>query len=144
MGDDLARDRADGVARDGEADPGAAPPSSGSEAASVGMPITAPVRSTSAPPLLPGLIGALVWITAGSATPPPSGTVRLDRADDALGHARAQAERVADGERDVADPNAGGVARTSRARPRAVQLMTARSLGGNCRRASRACRPWPA
>ena len=24
-----------------------------------------------------GLIGALVWITAGSATPPPSGTVRL-------------------------------------------------------------------
>src|SRR3954451_2962257 len=57
--------------------PEAAPPSSGSVAASVGMPMTAPSESTSAPPLLPGLIGALVWITAGSATPPPSGTVRL-------------------------------------------------------------------
>jgi hypothetical protein len=34
--------------------PSAAPPISGSSAASVGMPITAPVESTSAPPLLPG------------------------------------------------------------------------------------------
>ena len=58
--------------------PGAAePPSSGSSAASVGTPITAPVESTRAPPLLPGLIAALVWITDGSATPPPSLTVRL-------------------------------------------------------------------
>src|SRR3954469_2148598 len=55
----------------------AAPLNSGSVAASVGMPMTAPVASTSAPPLLPGLIGALVWITAGRATPPPSLTVRL-------------------------------------------------------------------
>ncbi len=33
--------------------------------------------STSAPPELPGLIGALVWITFGSVTPPPSDSVRL-------------------------------------------------------------------
>jgi hypothetical protein len=41
--------------------PGAAPPPScGLVAASVGMPTTWLWRSTSAPPLLPGLIGALV------------------------------------------------------------------------------------
>src|SRR4051812_959318 len=56
--------------------PFAAPPICGSEAVSVGMPTTAPVRSTRAPPLLPGLIAALVWITPGSATPFSSFTVR--------------------------------------------------------------------
>ena len=40
------------------------------------MPMTAPVRSMSAPPLLPGLIAALVCTTDGSATPLPSLTVR--------------------------------------------------------------------
>ena len=55
--------------------PGAAvPPSSGSVAARVGIPITRPCRSASAPPELPGLIAALVWITSGSATPFPSET----------------------------------------------------------------------
>ena len=57
--------------------PGAAlPPGSGSVAASVGIPTTCPSRSTSAPPLLPGLIGALVWITFGSTTPLGSPTAR--------------------------------------------------------------------
>jgi hypothetical protein len=55
--------------------PGAAvPPSSGSVAARVGIPITRPWRSASAPPELPGLIAALVWIISGSATPFPSET----------------------------------------------------------------------
>ena len=55
--------------------PGAAePPSSGSVAASVGMPMTRPSMSASAPPELPGLIAALVWIIVGSATPFPSET----------------------------------------------------------------------
>jgi hypothetical protein len=40
--------------------PAAAPPICGSAAASVGMPITCPARFTRAPPLLPGLIAALV------------------------------------------------------------------------------------
>ncbi len=51
--------------------PGALPPSWGSVAASVGIPIARPSLSTSAPPELPGLIAALVWITDGSVTVPP-------------------------------------------------------------------------
>src|SRR5664279_1388597 len=49
--------------------PGAAPPTCASVAASVGMPTMLPWRSTSAPPLLPGLIAALVWMTSGRALP---------------------------------------------------------------------------
>src|SRR4029453_7752515 len=45
-------------------------------AARVGMPMTWPWRSTRAPPELPGLMGALVWITLGRATPLSSLTVR--------------------------------------------------------------------
>ena len=57
--------------------PAAAPPPSwGSVAARVGMPMTWPWRSTRAPPEFPGLMGALVWITLGSATPLSSLTVR--------------------------------------------------------------------
>ena len=33
------------------------------------MPITSPAVVTSAPPLLPGLIGALVWIASGKVAP---------------------------------------------------------------------------
>src|SRR5574337_1728161 len=56
--------------------PGAAPPIWGSVAVRVGMPMTWPDRSTRAPPLLPGLIGALVWMTLGIAAPFGSLTVR--------------------------------------------------------------------
>ena len=52
--------------------PGAgAPPVSGSNAASVGIPTTWPDRSASAPPLLPGLIAALVCTACGSVAPGP-------------------------------------------------------------------------
>src|SRR6478672_11813676 len=51
-------------------------PICGSSAASVGMPITRPDRSTSAPPELPGLIAALVWMADERVTPSPSGTLR--------------------------------------------------------------------
>src|SRR5579884_2208667 len=57
--------------------PAAVLPNWGSVAPSVGIPTTRPAMSTSAPPELPGLIGALVWITFGSVTPPPSDSVRL-------------------------------------------------------------------
>ena len=53
-----------------------APPKAGFDAPSVGMPMTRPLMSTSAPPLLPGLIGALVWIRLGSEMPLPSWPVR--------------------------------------------------------------------
>jgi diacylglycerol O-acyltransferase / wax synthase len=58
--------------------PAAAPPSCGLVAASVGMPITCPARFTRAPPLLPGLMAALVWIALVSTAelPCPSETVR--------------------------------------------------------------------
>jgi hypothetical protein len=46
--------------------PCACAPLCGLAAASVGMPITCPEAFTSAPPLLPGLIGALVWIAPGN------------------------------------------------------------------------------
>src|SRR6185312_13707815 len=57
--------------------PGALPPSWGSVAARVGIPITRPSMSTSAPPELPGLIAALVWITDGNVTLFDSGTAAL-------------------------------------------------------------------
>ena len=41
------------------------------------MPITRPWMSASAPPELPGLIAALVWIVFGSVTPLPSDSCRL-------------------------------------------------------------------
>src|SRR5215472_481134 len=58
--------------------PAAAPPSCGLVAASVGMPITCPARFTRAPPLLPGLMAALVWIALmiTAELPWPSDTVR--------------------------------------------------------------------
>jgi hypothetical protein len=49
--------------------PGAAPPSCWSVAASVGIPTTWAARLTRAPPLLPGLIAAEVWITSGKVAP---------------------------------------------------------------------------
>ncbi len=52
-------------------------PICGSRAARVGMPTTAPDRSTSAPPELPGLIAALVWMADERVAPLPSGTLRL-------------------------------------------------------------------
>src|SRR5215471_8765386 len=60
----MSRARLEGMAKPM---PCAWPPPCALTAASVGMPITWPVAVTSAPPLLPGLIGALVWIASGSA-----------------------------------------------------------------------------
>jgi hypothetical protein len=120
-GDELpghALDRVPGIANPM---PGAcAPPSSASVAASVGIPITAPSRSTSAPPELPGLIAALVWMTDGSTTPLPSRTVR-PTAETIVGDARPQPERVADREREVADLDLGRVGECRRARLRVAQ-----------------------
>ena len=41
------------------------------------MPTTSPLRSTSAPPLLPGLMAALVWMASGSTFPVGSLTCRF-------------------------------------------------------------------
>ena len=58
--------------------PAAAPPICGSAVRRVsGCRSRVPKISTSAPPELPGLIGALVWIAFGRKTPLPSGACRL-------------------------------------------------------------------
>lgn len=49
--------------------PGAAPPICASTAVRVGIPITSPERFTRAPPLLPGLIAADVWMALVSVAP---------------------------------------------------------------------------
>jgi hypothetical protein len=94
--------------------PGAGAPFSELAAASVGIPMHCPDRLTSAPPLLPGLIGALIWIAPGRVAPGDSGVAGSPTA-------RPVAETmpsvtllvspsgVADGEHDVADLDLTGV-----------------------------------
>ena len=110
--------------------PAPAPPSCGSLAASVGTPITGPSMSTSAPPELPGLIGALVWIVFGGDAAAPLAAA-AERRDDALRDARAQPERVADRHRDVADVQLRRVGEGRRRRRAPSSLITARSSAGN-------------
>src|SRR5690348_14533574 len=52
---------------------------SGLVALSVGMPISWPLRFTSAPPLLPGLMGALVWISPVRSPAGPLGASLAER-----------------------------------------------------------------
>ena len=109
------------VGRDGEADAlDLGPPVPA--AVSVGMPMTSPAVVTRAPPLLPGLIGALVWIASGRVAPGPpslagSATTRPGRGDDPAGHTAGQAERVADRQDDVAGLGLGRVTELRRLQP---------------------------
>ena len=85
------------------------------------IPTTAPVMSTSGPPELPGLIAASVWI-AGYVVELPSSseptlTGRFERADDAAGDGGVEAERRADGDHALADPEVGGLADGGRRQP---------------------------
>ena len=65
------------------------------------MPSRLPATSTSAPPELPGLIAASVWMKFSKVLMPRR--VAAERADDARGHGLADVERVADRQHDVAD-----------------------------------------
>ena len=58
------------------------------------MPSRLPLTSTSAPPELPGLMAASVWMKFSKVLMPE--LVAAERADDARGHGLADAERVAD------------------------------------------------
>ncbi len=78
------------------------------------MPTTSPRMFTSGPPELPGLIAASVWI-AGYVVlvpvpPSPTDTGTVQRADDAAGHGRLEAERRADGDDVLADVELAGLA----------------------------------
>ena len=69
-------------------------------ATAVLMPTTRPEASASAPPELPGLSAASVWITSSisrAVVRPRAGMLPAQRADHAGGDAAGQAERVADG-----------------------------------------------
>ena len=114
--------------------PGAAPPpASGSVAASVGMPMTSPDRLTSAPPLLPGLIAAEVWMAPVIVAPGEPALLRLgdrtaERGDDAVGDAAGQAQRVAHGQHDLADPELRRVAELGRGQPGGVVHLDHREV----------------
>lgn len=73
---DLVRDVADKGTRDRESDPGGRAAELGIGRRERGEPTTSPRRLTSAPPLLPGLRAALVWITFRRTAPAASSTVR--------------------------------------------------------------------
>ena len=118
--DDVVRDLLGPVRRDGEADAdvAVAPPL---VAIAVLMPTTSPFVLTSAPPELPGLIAASVWIAPAIVAAGWRALVlalaervlrlrvgrlvdgAVERADDAGGDRAVQAERAADGEDRVAD-----------------------------------------
>ena len=82
------------------------------------MPTTLPVMSTSAPPLLPGLIAASVWMAGYVVLLPVAVGADVDRAvqraDDAAGDGGVEAERRADRHDALADLE---VARTCRWSP---------------------------
>ena len=64
--------------------------------------------SISAPPELPGLIAASVWMKKPKSD--DAGLRARQRRDDAMGHGLADAEGIADGEHDVADLERVGIA----------------------------------
>ncbi len=64
------------------------------------MPTSLPSRSTSAPPELPGLIAASVWMKEREVAADRGAG---QRRDDAAGHRLADAERIADRQHEVAD-----------------------------------------
>ena len=67
-------------------------------------PITRPFQSTSGPPELPGLSAASVWITSSMSRPCPRPERAPDGADDAGRHGLLEAQRIADGDRQLAGP----------------------------------------
>ena len=90
------------------------------------MPMTSPAPLTSAPPELPGLIAASVWmrvddggvVLRGAGRDGPAGG-----ADDPVGDGVGQPQRGADRHRDVADLHLVGVRERGRGQPaRAVEL----------------------
>ena len=71
------------------------------------MPTTRPAMSTSAPPELPGLMAASVWMNTCASERVTR--VRAERGDDAARHGLADAEGIADGEHHVAHLDGVGI-----------------------------------
>src|SRR5438270_11991789 len=82
-------------------------------ATAVLTPTRRPRPSTSAPPELPGLRAASVWMTSSTmrlADPVRAGNERPRALTDARGDGAGQAHGVAEGDDELADAQAGGVA----------------------------------
>ena len=82
-------------------------------ATAVLMPITRPRRSARAPPELPGLSAASVWMTFSTTRTIDAGPRRqrpVEAADDAGGDRAGQPHRAADGDHELADPKVLGIA----------------------------------
>jgi hypothetical protein len=76
-GDQLVDDRLGDVDRDGKAQPDVATFEPGRAATAEGIPTSSPLQLTMAPPLLPGLMAASVWMASARSAlcdVPPPGT----------------------------------------------------------------------
>ena len=73
-------------------------------------PTTSPCDDTSGPPELPGLSAASVWITSSISRPVRERKRAAERRDDAGGHRRFEAERIADGDHQLAALKLLGIA----------------------------------
>jgi hypothetical protein len=92
------------------------------------MPTSAPLASTSAPPELPGLMAASVWMKFWNAS---AGLVAVERADDAGGHRLADVEGVADGQHGVAHLQRAHIAQRHDRQPARSIFSTAMSVSGS-------------
>jgi hypothetical protein len=77
-------------------------------------PTTSPREFSSGPPELPGLSAASVWITSGNQPAGAGAHAAAERADDAGGDRVLEAERVADGDGDLAAAQVGRAAEHGR------------------------------
>ena len=105
-------------------------------ATAVLIPITRACESASAPPELPGLSAASVWITLSTTRPARNGQRAAERRDDAGGHRSAESERASDRDHELADAQPFGVAELGR-----VEAVRRRGAAPPGRRAGRRRRP---
>ena len=96
------------------------------------MPISSPCRSTSAPPLLPGLIGALVWMRPVMEMRVPSTislTCAIERADDAGCRRLRKPQRATQGKRIFPDLDLTGIAHSDWLQVTCADLQHGQILG---------------
>ena len=103
-------------------------------ATAVLTPTTRPWLSARAPPELPGLSAASVWMTSSMilATPlPRAGQRAAERGDDARRDRSGEAVRVADRDHQLTDAQSAASPSSAAARPPSRVRSTARSLSGS-------------
>ena len=86
-------------------------------ATAVLTPTIRPRLSASAPPLLPGLSAASVWITSSTTRPAPVGNERPSAETMPAVTRRREPERVAERDDELADPQRVGIAERAGGQP---------------------------